>query len=431
VEIVIAYFNEFWHLFNEMAIYLLFGFLFAGVLHVFIRKERVGHYLGGNNFRAVANASLFGVPLPLCSCGVIPAGLSFRKNGASKGATVSFLISTPQTGIDSMMVTYSMLGLPMAIVRPIVAFVTGIAGGLLINKFGNGKGEQEIAVPEEKSIPQSFSGKVREVFRYGFVEFLQDISKWLIIGLAAAALLSLIIPKDFFTTYIEYRWLNMLLVLAASVPLYICATGSVPIAAVLMMKGLSPGAALVFLMAGPATNIATIAVLGKSLGKIATAIYLLTIIAGAVLFGLFIDTFLPAEWFTGLMDHSMHNHADSGWLFTTASVALVVLLINGLIINIKQNLSDKKQTLNANNMAVRTFIVEGMTCKNCKSHVEKDIRNLDGVEDVIADLATGEVKVSGKTLDPDKIKLAVEHGGYNYKGEKKYESPKGSDHWLS
>ncbi len=418
-------------LFNEMAFYLLLGFLFAGILHVFIRKERVGHYLGSNNLRAVTNASLFGVPLPLCSCGVIPAGLSFRKNGASKGATVSFLISTPQTGIDSMMVTYSLLGLPMAIVRPIVAFLTGIAGGLLTNKMGNRKKEKETIFPEEKAIPQSLIGRVGEVFRYGFVDFLQDISKWLLIGLAAAALLSLLIPDNFFTTYLDHPLLNMLLVLAASVPLYVCATGSVPIAAVLMMKGLSPGAALVFLMAGPATNIATIAVLERSLGKRATMIYLLTIIGGAILSGLFIDTFLPAQWFTGMMDHSHHLHGDSGWIYTGSSVLLILLLVNGIYLSFKQKLIENKRVIKVNNMNVRTYIVVGMTCKNCKAHVENDIRNLEGVEEVIADLATGEVKVSGNSLDPDKIKNAVEQGGYNFMGEKKTETPSGSEHWLS
>ncbi len=419
MEIAKKYLFEFLYLFNEMAIYLLIGFLFAGILHVFIRKERVAKYLGRNDFGSVINASLLGVPLPLCSCGVIPAGLSFLKNGASKGATVSFLISTPQTGIDSIMVTWSMLGLPMAVIRPIVAFVTGLAGGIVTNKLANDDTHSDTITSQEKPIPETFGAKVREALRYGFVEFLQDISKWLLIGLAAAALLSLLIPDDFFTSHLNNPLLNMFLVLAAAVPLYICATGSVPIAAVLMMKGLSPGAALVFLMAGPATNIATIAVLGKTLGKKATIVYLGTIIGGAILSGLAIDAFMPASWFMDMMDHSAHRHGEEGnRLMIGASILLAILLLNGLYISYQAKKREQKRTLNTHQMTIKTFVVEGMTCKNCKAHVEKDIKNLAGIDDAIADLATGEVNVSGNGIDIEKVKLAVEQGGYIFKGEK-------------
>ena len=419
MEIAKKYLFEFLYLLNEMAIYLLIGFLFAGILHVFIRKERVAKYLGRNDFGSVINASLLGVPLPLCSCGVIPAGLSFLKNGASKGATVSFLISTPQTGIDSIMVTWSMLGLPMAVIRPIVAFVTGLAGGIVTNKLANDDTHSDTITSQEKPIPETFGAKVREALRYGFVEFLQDISKWLLIGLAAAALLSLLIPDDFFTSHLNNPLLNMFLVLAAAVPLYICATGSVPIAAVLMMKGLSPGAALVFLMAGPATNIATIAVLGKTLGKKATIVYLGTIIGGAILSGLAIDAFMPASWFMGMMDHSAHRHGEEGnRLMIGASILLAILLLNGLYISYQAKKREQKRTLNTHQMTIKTFVVEGMTCKNCKAHVEKDIKNLAGIDDAIADLATGEVNVSGNGIDIEKVKLAVEQGGYIFKGEK-------------
>ena len=419
MEIAKKYLFEFLYLFNEMAIYLLIGFLFAGILHVFIRKERVAKYLGRNDFGSVINASLLGVPLPLCSCGVIPAGLSFLKNGASKGATVSFLISTPQTGIDSIMVTWSMLGLPMAVIRPIVAFVTGLAGGIVTNKLANDDTHSDTITSQEKPIPETFGAKVREALRYGFVEFLQDISKWLLIGLAAAALLSLLIPDDFFTSHLNNPLLNMFQVLAAAVPLYICATGSVPIAAVLMMKGLSPGAALVFLMAGPATNIATIAVLGKTLGKKATIVYLGTIIGGAILSGLAIDAFMPASWFMDMMDHSAHRHGEEGnRLMIGASILLAILLLNGLYISYQAKKREQKRTLNTHQMTIKTFVVEGMTCKNCKAHVEKDIKNLAGIDDAIADLATGEVNVSGNGIDIEKVKLAVEQGGYIFKGEK-------------
>jgi uncharacterized membrane protein YraQ (UPF0718 family)/copper chaperone CopZ len=411
------YFKELWSLLTEMSPYLLFGFLFAGLLHIYLQKEKVGSMLKGNNFRSVLNATLLGIPLPLCSCGVIPAGLSFHKNGASKGSTVSFLISTPQTGIDSILVTYSLLGLPFAIIRPFVALITGLAGGIAANLLDN----KEVLTKKEANKKNEYlttKQTVSKVLHYGFVEFIQDISKWLIIGLLLAALLAVIIPDDFFIQFIDKPWLNMLLVLAASVPLYICATGSVPIAAVLMMKGLSPGAALVFLMAGPATNIATITVLWKSLGKKSTLIYLTTIIIGSLFFGYLIDSFLPLSWFSITNHIHQHHHLLPQWLGITSSIVLIGLIINGFILNKIKERKSKMEKSNFNNLTiVQKYKVEGMTCKNCKAHVEKDVSALDGIDLVSADFVAGEVAVSGNNIDEGKIKETIESAGYIFKGK--------------
>jgi len=416
-DYIIIYLKEFWGLMVEMAPYLLFGFLFAGILHIYLQKENVGKMLNGNNLKSVTNATIFGIPLPLCSCGVIPAGLSFHKNGASKGSTVSFLISTPQTGIDSILVTYSLLGLPFALIRPVVAMVTGLTGGALANSLTKNK-----PASTEKHVDKyahlSFTQKVKKVFQYGFVEFIQDISKWLVIGLLLAALLAVVIPDDFFTQYIQYPWLNMLLVLVASMPLYICATGSVPIAAVLMMKGLSPGAALVFLMAGPATNIATLTVLWKSIGKKSTLIYLSTIVLGALAFGYIIDAFLPASWFSMAEHVHAHNHILPEWLGMASAIVLGALIINGYLLNWIKAKKDKEHKVKMeDNMGVEKYKVEGMTCKNCKAHVEKDVMKIDGVDEVVADFNTGEVSVSGENYDVEKVRLAVEGAGYDFKGK--------------
>lgn len=412
------FFKEFWWLMVEMSPYLLFGFLFAGILHLYLQKEKVGKMLNGNNLRSVTNATLLGIPLPLCSCGVIPAGLSFNKNGASKGSTVSFLISTPQTGVDSILVTYSLLGLPFALIRPLVAMVTGIAGGVFTNSLTKTK-----AARKEKVVDQyadyTFFQKVKAVFKYGFVDFIQDISKWLIIGLLLAALLAVIIPDDFFTEYIDYPWLNMLIVLAASVPLYICATGSVPVAAVLMMKGLSPGAALVFLMAGSATNIATLMVLSKSIGKKATLIYLSTIVLGALFFGLLIDAFLPAQWFVIDMHVHAHSHIIPQWLGIASAVMLGVLVLNGYL---QDWLKSRKEKLIISKMedvmGVQKFKVEGMTCKNCKAHVEKGVMSVAGVSNAVADFASDELIVYGENVDVKEIEKSVEDAGYHFVGTK-------------
>lgn len=416
MAIIIEYFAELWKLIGEMAPYLLFGFFFAGMLRVFMKNETVGKMLKENNFKSILNATLLGIPLPLCSCGVIPAGLSFRKNGASKGSTVSFLISTPQTGVDSILATYSLLGLPFALLRPFAALVTGITGGVVTNIFNKGKDIKD-HVTKEVTEKKGFAENIKEIFKYGFIELIQDISKWLIIGLLLAALLSVAIPDDFFIQYINKPWLNMLLVLAVSVPLYICATGSIPIAAVLMMKGLSPGAALVFLMAGPATNIATITVLANTLGKKTTAIYLSTIIAGALIFGYLTDAFLPSGWFA----MTNHNHGDHHmlpeWLSISSAIALVLLIINGIIIRTIKKNKDKMKKAEFESLAnIKKYKVEGMTCKNCKAHVEREVNSLQGVKESIADFERGELIVTGENLNDEKIKESVEKAGYSWKG---------------
>ncbi len=328
------FFNELFSLTNEMSPYLLLGFLFAGILHVYIKKETINRYLGKRNFKSVILASLFGIPLPLCSCGVIPTGISFYKEGSSKGATVSFLISTPQTGIDSILVTYSLLGLPFAILRPIVALFSGIFGGLLTNiidKKGNKIQENPICSCEKDEKQTQKRNSIFTMLKYAFVEFLQDIAKWLIIGLVIAALISVLLPDDFFTRYVGDNLLSMLIVLVASIPLYVCATASVPIAAVLILKGLSPGAALVFLMAGPATNAATITVLGKSLGKSTVLSYLVSIIIGAFFFGILIDSFFPKDFFIDKIQIMHHQDIIPEWIKISSSVILTLLLINGLL----------------------------------------------------------------------------------------------------
>lgn len=370
---------------NEMSPYLLLGFFFAGLLRVAFPARIITRYMGGRNMRSVLNASLLGVPMPLCSCGVLPTGIGFYKNGASRGSTISFLISTPQTGVDSILATYAMLGLPLAIIRPLVALFTGLGGGLLANRMdrkAEGKegldaehgDSKELNKLEPEERPER---SVRELFRYGFVELLQDISKWLIIGLLAAALLSVLIPADFFVRSVSNEYLSMLMMLVASVPLYICATGSIPIAAVLIMKGLAPGAALVLLMAGPATNIATMAVIGNAMGKRSLWVYLISIIGGALFFGTIVNEFIPREWITGWMtpgmNEGMHEH-HAGWLQWVSSGVLVLLIINGYIMKLlgrRRRVSEQKQKEEQMGTQFYTYRVEGMTCNHCKANVEK------------------------------------------------------------
>lgn len=404
---------------TEMAPYLMMGFIFAGLLHLLFPKKKVRKYLGQDNFSSILNASIFGIPLPLCSCGVIPTGISFFKHGASKSSTISFLISTPQTGVDSIFVTYSLLGLPFAIIRPIVAFFTGIFGGFVTKSLDRNDDKSAGYEKDEKDeIPEGFFPKIREMFRYSFIEFLQDISNWLIIGLIIAALISVLVPDNFFSDKIPNSLLGMIIILIVAIPLYICATASVPIAAVLMLKGLSPGAALVLLMAGPATNAATMTMIGKVLGRKSLAAYLIAIISGAILSGLFIDNVLPREWFT-LSEHFGHISHDHEilplWLKNGSAIALGLLLINGYIqkyITARKIRNEVTTDSVFDTTKITTIKVGGMTCNHCRQNVENAVKSVEGVDDVTVDLASGQVNIKGKSPDIDKIKKDIENIGY-------------------
>jgi len=404
----------------EMSPYLMLGFFFAGIMHLLFPVKKVMTYLGGNDFRSVLNASLLGVPLPLCSCGVIPTGLSFYKHGASKSSTISFLISTPQTGVDSIMVTWSLIGLPFAIIRPVVAFITGLFGGMLTKKINAGE-ESKVAADEKHTneIPAGLMPKLKELFRYPFIEFMEDISGWLVMGLLIAAFISVIVPDNFFADKLPGDFAGMLMMLVVAIPVYICATASVPVAAVLMLKGLSPGAALVLLMAGPATNAATITMIGKVMGKKALISYLLAIITGALASGSVIDYLLPSGWFniSAHAGHMSHNHGIlPGWLNIASAVILSVLIINALF---RRYFLHRKNTLpedsknNAMSEKITFITIEGMTCNHCRQNVENSTRSVAGVEDANADLKTGKLKIKGEGFDVDEIIRRIEQLGYH------------------
>lgn len=412
MDYIKSYFSELLELTNEMSPYLLLGFLFAGILSVYLKQQRISKFMGGKNFGSVFNSTMLGIPLPLCSCGVIPTGVSLYKNSASKSSTVSFLISTPQTGIDSILVTYSMLGWPFAILRPIVALVTGLMGGLFNIPFDKDVNIKEYSGESRKKTKQP---KFIRMLNYAFVEFLQDISKWLIIGLLFAALISVLVPDNFFESNFNHPFLGMLIILAVSIPLYVCATGSVPIAAVLLMKGISPGAALVFLMAGPATNIATLTVLSKTIGKRSTIVYLLTIVLGAIGFGLLINQ-LPSQWFN-LEYVVKHGHLLPEWLKIGSTLVLTVLLINGIIQKYLSSKKIKKEM--EGSMSENVIIVKGMTCNHCKASVERSLNSIDGIDETTADINTSKVLIKGASFDMEKVKATIKEIGYEFSGIEK------------
>lgn len=414
--------KEIVHLVVEMAPYLLLGFLLAGIMHAFVPTTLYKRYLGGNDFRSVFNAALLGVPLPLCSCGVIPTAMSLRKEGASKGATVSFLIATPQTGVDSIIATYSLMGLPFALLRPIAALVTSIFGGTMMNVFGKKDRECNVAQSGETGgeSQASFVKKVVIALRYAYVDMMQDIGRWLVLGLLVAGIITVFVPESFFALFSHSSILSILFVLLLAIPMYLCATGSIPIAVALMLKGLSPGAALVLLMAGPAANAASILVVGKVLGKRAMVIYLASLIIGAVVFGLTIDYLLPREWFTApIMAMKSCCSAAPGWFNVVCAILLALFLLNALIRRywIKGGTeactcsSESCENLNSNVMVV---IVEGMSCNHCRGSVERAIAALPGVESVTVDLASKRAEIVGNVV-LSAVKSAVEALGFEVK----------------
>lgn len=409
-------------LINEMAPYLLLGFLIAGLMHAFIPQGLYSRYLAHRNFRSVALATLFGIPLPLCSCGVIPTAMSLRREGASKGATTAFLIATPQTGVDSIIATYSLMGVPFAIIRPIAALVTALLGGQLVNLTENrnaedGKNENMESTcatgccnPRE-SHSLSLIDKLKEAFRYAFVDMMQDIGKWLVVGLVVAGLITVFVPDSAFEIFKDNSLASMLLVLCIAVPMYLCATGSIPIAVALMLKGLTPGAGLVLLMAGPACNMASILVINKVLGRKTLITYLVSIITGAVGFGLIIDHVLPRQWFLSNLiaaDYCCHEHY--GWFSIGCTILLMLLLANALVRYFIGRHSSKSTTKNTEDMK-RTFIINGMSCNHCRATAEKAILSVAGVTSASVDLATKRAVIEGTALT-EAICKAVEEVGF-------------------
>ena len=347
MEVLYPLFHECIDMFLDMAPYLLLGLAIAGFLHIMFKKETILKHLGTGTFLPVIKAALLGVPLPLCSCGVVPTALSLRKNNASEGATVSFLIATPQTGIDSIMAMYGLLGGVFALFTPIAALVTGIVGGVAVSVC-NSSGT--VSVPYspvndctlcQQTTPHthSFLEKIKGMARYAFRDFLDDISVQLVAGILISAVVGYLLPDDFFSRYIKNDVLSMLLVIAAGVPLYICATASIPIALVLMMKGLSPGAAFVFLTVGPATNAATITMVAHALGKKITAIYLLALIGMAVLSGVVLNALYtvfgtPTDFRNTIEVEDTHSPVVVG-----LSVFFALLLTISLYRNIRKKIT--------------------------------------------------------------------------------------------
>ena len=320
--------DNLWMMISEFAPYLILGFFISGLLSEFLTVEIVQKYLGSDSLFSIFLASLLGVPIPLCSCGVIPVSAYLSKNGASKGSVTSFLISTPQTGIDSIFITYAMLGPVFAIYRPFIAFISGVLGGALVHFNDNKKSEIVEESCEDDCYEEGSKSKIYNVFNYGFVKLPMDIAGPLIFGVIFSSLILVFIPPDYFDM-VGSGILGMFIMLILGLPTYVCATASVPIAFALHSSGFSMGAVLVFLMSGPATNIATMSVIYKILGKKNLLIYLLTIILSSISFGLLFDFIFPG---LSVLDSGYTvNHLLGSNIKFILSLSLIIILLNAHI----------------------------------------------------------------------------------------------------
>lgn len=414
-----AFAMEFWHVMSEMAPYLLFGFLVAGILSVAISQRMVERHLGGGGMGPVVKASLFGIPLPLCSCGVIPVAASIRRQGASRGATASFLLSTPQTGVDSIFVTFSLMGLVFAVFRPIAALFTGLVGGGLVNVFT--KGEEEPKHDETLragacGVAATKSGSILgRVLRYGFYTLPADIGRSLLVGLVIAGVIAVVVPEDFFAGFLHNRAAQMLLMLLFGIPIYVCATASVPVAAVLWAKGLSAGAVLVFLMTGPASNAATITTIWRILGKRTALIYLGTVVGCALGFGILLDLVYTADARQAI-EHihwqmpALVRHGSSFALIGILGYALLRPMVGGGGGGEVCETGGGGSRLGGSRLEIP---VSGMTCSHCADAVRRAIIECPGVESVTVDLKKGIAGIEGEEPDVEAIRSSVEGLGYS------------------
>ena len=325
IHIYISSIEQIWLIMGQMAPYLLFGFFIAGVLSVVISTDFVKRHLGKNGFKQVAKAALLGVPIPLCSCGVIPVAASLRKQGAGKGATVSFLASTPQTGVDSIMATYALLGPVIMLFRVVTAFVSGILSGIVTEWVD----KDDVGVTESPSCSRCHvaeSGahsKIGTALKYGFVTLPADIGKAVLIGIVVSGLLGAMVPPAFFADKLNGGFVSMLVMMVIGIPIYVCSTGSIPLGFAMLKMGISPGAVLVFLITGPATNAAAFATIWKLLGRRTAIVYVATIALCALMAGLVLDAFV----LNSIFENVGHLHeVKAGWINHVSAIVLFLVL---------------------------------------------------------------------------------------------------------
>ena len=407
---------EIWSLCLQMSPFLLMGMFVSGLISMFVNSRLILKHIGSKNFLSILKSTVLGIPVPLCSCGVIPVAATLRDSGASKGSTVSFLVSTPQTGVDSIFLTYGMLGPVFALFRPLAAFVSGIFSGMVINSFDD---DTHHHLPDPDDAPNDKKPLIERLYSglsYGFLTLPSDIVVPLFQGLIVAAAIAIIIPPDFIAeNFSSHSYIMLFMMLAVSLPIYVCATASIPIAVALMAKGVTAGAVFVFLMAGPATNASSIAVVKNILGRKTMAHYLFLISSTAIVFGFILDSFitigLPA------VSSSSHTHADDSYISLFFTILFVLILLNAYTHKLKGGIPkpDGNENIIDGSQDRLSIRVDGMTCSHCKESVESAVYSCSGVESTSVDLLKGLVFVIGSELDESAIKDKIKSRGFSLK----------------
>lgn len=345
----------FWNLVVESAPWLLLGYFIAGVIKQVIPSEWVQKQLAKPGLLSITKGALIGAPLPLCSCGVIPTALAVRKAGASKGATASFLVATPETGVDSIAFSYAMLGPIFAIARPISALISAVIAGVLVHKFDTDDVGAEpapapksccsMSKPKAEPEPPTLGERLVQAVQYGYGRMIADTAKWLFIGLTAAALVTAYVPQSFFLQWGD-GVIAMLIMVIVGLPMYICATASTPVAASFLFAGLSPGAALVFMLTGPATNIATMGVIREQLGNRSLVAYLIGVIATAITAGLVLNQLYGVFGWELELAAMSHGEETALWR-QIAAIALSLLVVRVWVNDLQNKLRPKTPSISA------------------------------------------------------------------------------------
>ena len=406
---MIDFLHAAWQITVELAPALFLGLVLAGLLHEFLPAGLIRKHLAGRGPRAVMNAVLVGAPMPLCSCGVVPTAISLRRQGASDAAATGFLISTPQTGVDSILVSATFLGWPFALFKVAASVVTGLIGGILVGLGRAPREDARVAVVDAAPAGGRAAQPLRRIvdgLHYAIFDLLASIDLYLLVGILAAALISALVPVGALESM---EWtqgiMGMGLALLISMPLYVCTTSSVPIATSLIAAGMPLGTALVFLMAGPATNVATIGAVYRGLGRRVLFIYLGVVAVMSVVLGLTFDWILA----DGAGAGHAHHHAEGGLLGTLSALALLGLL--GILL-VRRGVRWVRRRAAGAVAADLEYTVQGMTCGNCAAKVEGVVRSIEGVEGVEVFVDRALLRVSGRRDADDAIRRLVRDAGY-------------------
>jgi uncharacterized membrane protein YraQ (UPF0718 family)/copper chaperone CopZ len=418
IGVLVEIATESFLLFARMAPYLLLGIVVAGALHVLIPMGMVARHLGGRGLAPVFRAAVLGVPLPLCSCGVVPVAASLGKSGASRGAVVSFLVTTPTSGVDSILATYSLLGGAFAVVRTVASFLIGLVAGAVTALGLRTEPDADERAPDAPAPESSPWAGGRDTVRrglvYAFGELLGGIARPLAVGVLIGGLISFLLPPGVLERYVGSGFASYLVMLAVATPLYVCASGSIPVAAALLAKGISPGAALVFLVAGPATNAASVTMVSEMLGRRALIIYLAILVLGSLVGGAATDVFFAG--FPALLPDFVRGADHMGMHLSPLETVSAVILAIMVAYHLGMQIAPKLRIGRKENPMDNAFVlqIEDMNCQHCVNSVKRAVSGLPGVRGVDVDLDTRQVRFDlGENANSEVLVQAIADAGFH------------------